>query len=44
MDINNGNLGLKKIAYTGCLGVIGIISTEFDIIGVLPQVRVNSTN
>lgn len=29
---------LKRIAYAGCLGVIGIISTEFGIIGVLPQV------
>lgn len=29
---------MKKIAYTGCIGVIGIISTEFGIIGVLPQV------
>ncbi|WP_375434956.1 MFS transporter [uncultured Hymenobacter sp.] len=29
---------MKKIAYAGCLGVIGIISTEFGIIGVLPQV------
>ena len=28
----------KKIAYMGCLGVIGIISTEFGIIGILPQV------
>lgn len=28
----------KKIAYIGCLGVIGIISTEFGIIGVLPQI------
>lgn len=35
---NNGIAGLKKIAYAGCLGVIGIISTEFGIIGVLPQV------
>ena len=24
----------KKIAYLGCLGVIGIISTEFGIIGI----------
>lgn len=31
-------VGLKKIAYAGCLGVIGIISTEFGIIGVLHQV------
>ncbi|MNJ99015.1 Purine efflux pump PbuE [compost metagenome] len=36
MEVRNG--GLKKIAYAGCLGVIGIISTEFGIIGVLPQV------
>ncbi|RXG32430.1 MFS transporter [Leeuwenhoekiella marinoflava] len=28
----------KKIAYVGCLGVVGIISTEFGIIGVLPQI------
>ncbi|WBL26741.1 MFS transporter [Zunongwangia sp. HGR-M22] len=28
----------KKIAYIACLGVIGIISTEFGIIGVLPQI------
>lgn len=28
----------EKIAYTGCLGVIGIISTEFGIIGILPQI------
>lgn len=28
----------KKIAYLGCLGVIGIISTEFGIIGILPQI------
>lgn len=33
-----GPSGLKKIAYAGCLGVVGIISTEFGIIGVLPQV------
>lgn len=35
---HNGTGGLKKIAYAGCLGVVGIISTEFGIIGVLPQV------
>jgi predicted MFS family arabinose efflux permease len=29
---------MKKIAYAACLGVIGIISTEFGIIGVLPEV------
>lgn len=28
----------KKIAYIGCLGVIGIISTEFGVIGILPQI------
>lgn len=33
-----GEGGIKKIAYAGCLGAVGIISTEFGIIGVLPQV------
>ncbi|KGO95057.1 MFS transporter [Flavobacterium subsaxonicum] len=28
----------KKTAYIGCLGVIGIISTEFGVIGILPQI------
>ncbi|QNK64972.1 MFS transporter [Pedobacter sp. PAMC26386] len=28
----------KKTAYIGCLGLIGIISTEFGVIGVLPQI------
>lgn len=28
----------KRVAYIGCLGVVGIISTEFGIIGILPQV------
>ncbi|PYF77230.1 MFS transporter [Pedobacter nutrimenti] len=28
----------KRIAYVGCLGVIGIISTEFGVIGILPQI------
>ena len=28
----------KLLAYVGCLGLVGIISTEFGIIGVLPQV------
>lgn len=28
----------KRIAYIGCLGVVGIISTEFGVIGILPQV------
>lgn len=27
----------KKTAYIGCLGMIGIISTEFGVIGILPQ-------
>lgn len=29
---------MKKIAYIGCLGMIGVITTEFDVIGILPQV------
>lgn len=29
---------IKKIAYVGCLGAVSIISTEFGVIGVLPQV------
>jgi predicted MFS family arabinose efflux permease len=29
---------MNKIAYAGCLGVMGIISTEFGIIGILPEV------
>lgn len=29
---------MKKTAYIGCLGMIGIISTEFGIIGILPQI------
>lgn len=28
----------KKVAYIGCVGVIGIISTEFGVIGILPQI------
>lgn len=28
----------KKAAYIGCLGIIAILSTEFGIIGVLPQI------
>jgi len=28
----------KRIAYIGCLGVVGIISTEFGVIGILPQI------
>jgi len=38
MDNKNNGVGIKKIAYAGCLGAISIISTEFGIIGVLPQV------
>lgn len=29
---------MKKIAYVGCLGLIGIITTEFGVIGILPQI------
>ncbi len=29
---------MRKIAYIGCLGMIGIITMEFGIIGILPQV------
>jgi len=33
------NLSVNKTtAYIGCLGVIGIISTEFGLIGILPQI------
>ncbi|WP_109700343.1 MFS transporter [Chitinophaga deserti] len=28
---------MKKVAYIGCLGIIGIITTEFGVIGILPQ-------
>lgn len=28
---------MKKIAYIGCLGLIGVITTEFGVIGILPQ-------
>lgn len=28
---------MKKVAYIGSLGMIGIISTEFGVIGILPQ-------
>jgi len=38
MNNENSGIGIKKIAYAGCLGVVSIISTEFGIIGVLPQV------
>lgn len=29
---------MKKYAYIGCLGFLGVITTEFGIIGILPQV------
>lgn len=29
---------MKKIAFVGCLGLIGIITTEFGVIGILPQI------
>jgi predicted MFS family arabinose efflux permease len=29
---------MKKFAYIGCLGFIGVITTEFGIIGILPQI------
>lgn len=29
---------MKKAAYVGCLTLVGIISTEFGIIGILPQI------
>lgn len=29
---------MKKIAYASCLGVIGILTTEFGVIGILPQI------
>jgi predicted MFS family arabinose efflux permease len=38
MESKSSGIGIKKIAYAGCLGAISIISTEFGIIGVLPQV------
>lgn len=38
MEAGKNTLGIKKIAYAGCLGALSIISTEFGIIGVLPQV------
>lgn len=28
----------KRIAYIGCLGVVGIISLEFGVVGILPQI------
>lgn len=29
---------MKRIAYIGCIGVLGVITTEFGIIGILPQI------
>ncbi|WP_316804933.1 MFS transporter [Pedobacter nototheniae] len=29
---------MKKFAYIGCLGMIGVITTEFGVIGILPQI------
>lgn len=29
---------MKKYAYTGALGFLAIITTEFGIIGILPQI------
>ncbi|XJR90438.1 MFS transporter [Elizabethkingia anophelis] len=29
---------MKKAAYIGCLTLIGIISTEFGVISILPQI------
>jgi predicted MFS family arabinose efflux permease len=29
---------MKKIAYAACLGVIGILTAEFAVIGILPQI------
>lgn len=31
---------MKRIAYISCLGVIGILTTEFGVIGILPQIAV----
>lgn len=28
----------KKFAYIGCLGFVGVITTEFGVIGILPQI------
>lgn len=32
---------MKKIAYASCLGVIGILTTEFGVIGILPQIALH---
>jgi predicted MFS family arabinose efflux permease len=29
---------MKKIAIVSCLGVIGILTAEFGVIGILPQI------
>lgn len=29
---------MKKFAYIGCLGFVGVITTEFGVIGILPQI------
>lgn len=29
---------MKKFAYIGCLGFIAVITTEFGVIGILPQI------
>lgn len=31
-------MSMKKFAYIGCLGFIGVITTEFGVIGILPQI------
>ena len=41
MESKNNGTGIKRIAYTGCLGAVSIISTEFCIIGILPQVALH---
>ena len=35
---NRKQNNMKKIAYIGCLGIIGVMTTEFGVIGILPQV------
>jgi predicted MFS family arabinose efflux permease len=29
---------MKRLAYISCLGIIGILTTEFGVIGILPQI------
>jgi predicted MFS family arabinose efflux permease len=29
---------MKRIAYISCLGIVGILTTEFGVIGILPQI------